>query len=191
MLCLLQYCQGFYTWLVIFLIILDHSLLLSLYLINYGSRLGYYLSLYHRSVKCQPLSWLIIFTVIQQPLVSTLLCHKIRSIEIWQIRGLISLSGFQTAFGAAACVTVDTNHLISYIRVTPVDTVTSLWGSDQGVIAASELHESPIQIHDILDSPVSKQIVNVVYILAYLFNSAARLDFPFHFPHNLNDTMSP
>ena len=39
-----------------FLIFLNHNLLLTLDLINYGAMLGHSFSLYHRQAKCQPLS---------------------------------------------------------------------------------------------------------------------------------------
>ena len=47
---------------VAFLIILDYSLILALNLISYGASLGHYFCLYHRQVKCQPLSWFCYFS---------------------------------------------------------------------------------------------------------------------------------
>ena len=69
---------------------------------------------------------------------------------------------------------LDTEYIISHIRAALVDPVTSLQGSDVGVIAASEVHELHARIHDILNSATSKQVSNMTYILAYHFNSASR-----------------
>ena len=52
-----------------------------------------------------------------------------------------SLSDFQTGIGVGAHATVDTEQLISHTGVALVDTNDSLEGSDEEVIAASELHK--------------------------------------------------
>ena len=62
-------------------------------------------------------------------------------------------------------------QLISDTRTTLVDTVTSMQGSDGGVIAASGVHEYLIKIHDIQDSAVFKWVGNTAFVLAHPFNS--------------------
>ena len=83
-------------------------------------------------------------------------------------------SDFQTVIDAALHATLDTDQLITPTRVPLVDTIASLQSSEEGVIAASEVHELTDQINDILDSGVSKQDGNMVYILAYCFKPASR-----------------
>ena len=58
---LLQSPQGVYAWWVPILIIVDCSLPIASNVIHYGTRIGHYFYLYHRQVKCQPLSEFIIF----------------------------------------------------------------------------------------------------------------------------------
>ena len=52
-----------------------------------------------------------------------------------------SLSEFQTGIGAAAHAILDTEQLISHIRVSLVDTISSLPDSEGGVMPVSEVHE--------------------------------------------------
>ena len=47
--------------------------------------------------------------------------------------------------------------------------MTSLLGSEGGMIAASGVHELLIKIHDILENAVSKWACNISCIVAYLF----------------------
>ena len=67
-----------------------------------------------------------------------------------------NLSDFQTGVGAAADATLDTEHLISYLIVALIDTLSSLPNSEGGVIPLSEVSELLLKVHDILDSVVSK-----------------------------------
>ena len=53
---------------------------------------------------------------------------------------LISLSDLQTCVGAAAHTTVDTEQLISSLRVALLDTLSSPPDSEQGIIPVSEVH---------------------------------------------------
>ena len=85
-----------------------------------------------------------------------------------------SLSEFQTGIGATAHATLNTEQLISHLRVAFVDTISSLLDSEEGVIPASEVHELLIKVHDILDNAVSKLVGNSAHILVYVFNSASR-----------------
>ena len=85
-----------------------------------------------------------------------------------------SLSNFQTGVGATAHATLDTEQLISHLWLALVDTLSSLPKAEGGVIPVSEVHELLLQIHDILDKAVSKQVGNLACILAYLFNSVFR-----------------
>ena len=74
----------------------------------------------------------------------------------------------------AAHATFDTEQLISHLRVSLVDTISSLPDSEGGVIPVSEVHELLIKFHDILDNAVSKCIGNSTCFLAHVFNSASR-----------------
>ena len=67
-----------------------------------------------------------------------------------------SLSDFQTGVGAVAHTTLDTDQLISHLRVALLDTLSSLPNSEGGVIPMSEVYELLLKVHDILDSAVSK-----------------------------------
>ena len=107
-----------------------------------------------------------------------------------------SLSDFQTSTGAATHATFDTEQLIPDTRVTHVDAIAFLQGSDAGVIAASAVHELLPKTNDTLDSVVSKQVDNTTCILAYIFNSASRqhcdlLASKFPFLNNIKDTLPP
>ena len=67
-----------------------------------------------------------------------------------------SLSDFQTGIGAAAHAILDTEQLISHLRVALVDTLSCLPDSEGGVIPVSEVHELLLKVHNILDNVVSK-----------------------------------
>ena len=67
-----------------------------------------------------------------------------------------SLLDFQTGVGATTHTTLDTEELISHLRVGLVDTPSSLPKDERGVIPVSEVHELLLQIHGILDKAVSK-----------------------------------
>ena len=58
-----------------------------------------------------------------------------------------------------------TEQLISHIRVTLADTISSVPDSDGGVIPVSEVFELLIKVHDILDNAVSKWVCNAINIL--------------------------
>ena len=62
----------------------------------------------------------------------------------------------QTGVGAAAHVTLDTEQLVSILRVSLLDTLSSLPNSEEGIIPVSEVHALLLKVHDILDSAVSK-----------------------------------
>ena len=67
-----------------------------------------------------------------------------------------SLSDLQTGVGAAACATIDTEQLISHLRVAPLDTLSSLPNSEGGIIPLSEVCELLLKVNNILDSAVSQ-----------------------------------
>ena len=67
-----------------------------------------------------------------------------------------SLSEFQTGIGAAAHATLDTEQLISHLRIALVDTLSSPPNSEGGVTPVSKVCELLIKVHDILDNAVSK-----------------------------------
>ena len=75
----LQSLLSFFTQLVVFLIILNGSLLLALGLINCGARLGTFLHLYLWLPRCQHLNWFTASLATLQPLGSSLLQHQITS----------------------------------------------------------------------------------------------------------------
>ena len=77
-----------------------------------------------------------------------------------------SLSEFQTVIGAAAHATLDTEQLISHLRVAIVGTVSSVPNSEGGDIPVSEVGELLIKVHGILDNTVSKWGGNSAHILA-------------------------
>ena len=156
--------QGFNTWLVPLLVILDHNLFLASNVINYGAKWGLYFYFYHWQVEYQPLSWFITFPVIMWHLDSGLLCNLITSLLILPIRGLVE-SDFQIGIGGAAYATLNTYWLISYTRAALFGTTVSLKVCDTGVVTASEMHVLLTKIHDILDSAVSKWVGNMAYIL--------------------------
>ena len=67
-----------------------------------------------------------------------------------------SLSDLQTGVGAAVHATLDTEQLISHLRVALLDTHSFLPDSEGGIIPVSEVHELLLRVHDIFDSAVSK-----------------------------------
>ena len=67
-----------------------------------------------------------------------------------------SLSDLQTGVGAAAHATLDTEQLISHLRVALLDTLSSLPNSEGDIIPVSEVCELLLKVHDILDMAVSK-----------------------------------
>ena len=67
-----------------------------------------------------------------------------------------NISDFHTGVGAAPHATLDTEQLISHLRVALVDTLSSLPNSDRGVTSVSEVCELLPKVHDILDNAVSK-----------------------------------
>ena len=86
---LLQSLLGFFVHSVLFLILLNFSLLLASALINYGVRLRHFLPLCLWPPRCQHLSWLNIFLATQQYLVFNLQHHQITSSWILPIGRLI------------------------------------------------------------------------------------------------------
>ena len=85
-----------------------------------------------------------------------------------------SLSNFQTGTGTAAHATVDIEHLIFHTRAALVHTITSLQGSDGGIMSVPGVHELLPKIHDILGCALSKWVGNAACILAYLLNFASK-----------------
>ena len=67
-----------------------------------------------------------------------------------------SLSDLETGVGAAAHATLDTEQLISHLRDTLLDTLSSLPYSEGGGISVSEVCDLLHKVHDILDTAVSK-----------------------------------
>ena len=67
-----------------------------------------------------------------------------------------SLLDLQTDVGAAAHATLDTEQLIPHLRISLLDTVSSLPDSEGGIIPVSEVHDLLLNVHDILDMAVSK-----------------------------------
>ena len=69
-----------------------------------------------------------------------------------------NLSDFQTGAGVAAHATLDNEQLISHLRVSPVDTLSSLPDSEGGVIHVSEVHELLRKVHDIWTMQFPKEL---------------------------------
>ena len=67
-----------------------------------------------------------------------------------------SLSDLQTGVGAAAHATLDTKQLISCLRVSLLDTLSSVPNLEGGIIPVSEVCKLLLKVCDILDSAVSK-----------------------------------
>ena len=67
-----------------------------------------------------------------------------------------SLSDLQMGVGAAAHATLDTEQLISHLRVALLGTLSSLPGSEGGIIPVSEVCDLLHKVHDILEKAVSK-----------------------------------
>ena len=67
-----------------------------------------------------------------------------------------SLSDFQTGVGAAAYATLDTEQLISHLRVDLLDTLSYLPDSEGGIIPVSEVHDLLLKIYGILDMAASR-----------------------------------
>ena len=67
-----------------------------------------------------------------------------------------SLSDLQTGVGAAAHATLDTEQLISCLRVALSDTLSSLPDSEGGGIPVTKVCELLLKVYDILDNDVSK-----------------------------------
>ena len=87
----LQSLLGFSAQLVLFLIILSHSLLLAFILVNCGARLGLFLPLCLWLPRCKHLNWFVTFLAILQPLDSGPLLHQITSPWILPMGKLHSL----------------------------------------------------------------------------------------------------
>ena len=81
-----------------------------------------------------------------------------------------NLSDFQTGVGAAAHATLDTEQLISHLRVALVDTLSSLPDAEGGIIPVSKVLDLLLKVYDILDNTVW----NSAHILAHMFNSVSR-----------------
>ena len=79
----------------------------------------------------------------------------------------------QCLAASVAHATLDMEQLISHARTVLVDLIASLQDSYGGVIAASEVHELHIKIHDFLDSALYKQVGNTAHF-STSFNSASR-----------------
>ena len=77
-----------------------------------------------------------------------------------------SLSDLQTGVGASAYATLDTEYLISHLRVVLLDTLSSRPDSEGGIIPVSKVCELFLKVHNILDSAVSKRIGNSAHTLA-------------------------
>ena len=121
----LQSFQVFYALLVIFLIILDCSLLLASNLINYGARQGFAFAC-TKPVKMSASKLIHYFSShpaafgFQASLPSDSITLNPASKSTGQ-----SLSYFQPGIGAAAHATLDKEQLISHTRSTLLDTIAS------------------------------------------------------------------
>ena len=171
---LLQSLLDFSTQLVPFLIVLSCSLLLAFELVNCGARLGLFLPPVSLATKMSASKLIHYFS--SHPAAFGFQASTPPdniSLNSDNRKADQSLSDFQTGVGATAHATLDTEQLISHLQVALVDTFSSLPEAVGDVIPVSEVCELLLQIHDILDKAVSKQVGNSVHILAYLFNSVS------------------
>ena len=151
-----------------FLILLNHSLLLASGLINYGARLGPFFYLCLCPPTCQHLNWFITFLATQQPFGSSLQHHQITLPWILPIGRLIKVfQNFRLALMSLLMPTLNMELHISHIRVALVDAISS----EGGVIPVSEVCEVLIKIYNILDNVVTKLVGNSAHILVHVFNS--------------------
>ena len=194
---LLQSLLGFSAWFVPFLIILSHSLLLAFELINCGARLRALLAPVSPATKMSASKLIHYFS--SHPAAFGFWASTPPdniSLNSANRKADQSLLDFQTGVGAAAHATLDTEQLISHLWVALVDTLSSLPKAEGDVIPVSEVHELLLQIHDILDKAVSKQVGNSAHILAHLFNSVSRQHCEvwasqFPFLHSLKEVIPP
>ena len=70
----------------------------------------------------------------------------------------------ETGIGAAAYAIFDTEQFHCHTSTVLVDTIASVQGSNVGDIGVSEVLELPAKVPDILDSVVSKCVVNTAHI---------------------------
>ena len=78
------------------------------------------------------------------------------------------LSDLEPGLGAAAHATLATEQLISHLRVVLVDTLSSIPTTEGGIIPVSEVHESLLKVHKILDNAISKWVWDSAHILAHV-----------------------
>ena len=69
---------------------------------------------------------------------------------------------------------LNTEQLISHIRVALVDTISSLQDSEGGVVSVSEVHELLTKFFDIAYKAVSKWVGNTACISAHVFIFTSR-----------------
>ena len=157
MLLCFQSLLGFSAWLVLFLIIPNHSLFLALGLINCGARQGPFLPLCLWLPRCWHLNWVIIFLASLQPSDSCPLHDQITSpwlLPVWRLIRIYQT--FRLVLVLLLMPLLYTEQLISHLRLALVDTLSSLPNSEGGVIPVSKVHELLLKVHDILDNAVSK-----------------------------------
>ena len=165
-------------------------------LINCGARLGLFLSLCLWLPRCLDLNWFVTFLATLQPLDSGPLLHQITLPWVLPTGKLISLSLIFKLVLMPLHMLLLTEQLISCLRVSLVDTLSSLPDTEGSVITMSEVHELLLKVHDILDKTVPKWVGYSSHILAYLFNSVSRQHCEvwasqFTFLHSLRDVIPP
>ena len=133
----LQSLLGFFAQLVLFLILLNHSLLPALGLINCGSRLGPLLAPVPLATKITA-SKLICYFISHAAVFGLQSSTLSDNITLTSANGKAdqSLSEFQAGICAAAHATLDTEQLISHLRVALDDTVSSLPNSERSYTCA-------------------------------------------------------
>ena len=128
--------------------------------------LGLFLHLCLWLPRCLHPNEFIIFLAILQHSDSGHWLHRTTSPWLLLTGRLISLlSDLQTGVDAAAYATLDTEQLISHLRVALLVTLSTLSNSEGGIIPVSEVCELLLKVHDILDMAVSKQVGNSTHIL--------------------------
>ena len=163
---LLQPLQGSDAQLGPFVTILNHSLLLSLDVINYNARLGHHFWQAGKMSSCKMIHYFsshhVTFGFWASSQLDNIILHASNK------KADQSLSDFETGNCPAAHATLDKEQLIFLIKTALVDTVTSLQGSDGEAVSVSEMHKLLTKIHYIVDSAVFNGLV-MQLVFEYIF----------------------
>ena len=159
---------------VLFLTLLNCSLLLALVLINCDTRLGPFLHLCLWIPRCNRLNWFATSLATLQPLSFGLLHHQIRSPLLFPIGRLIRV--YQNSDWHWCCCSCHSQHGAGHFspQSNPCWYYFLLPYSNRAVIPVSNVCELLTKVHYILDNAVFKWVGNSACILVHVFNFASR-----------------